>query len=95
MHTALYNMPLGFDERYPVENKDRYLGAVPGHEPPLPGEKFYLDEWNRALQARGLAKQQRGFYRQCNDYEESLGAFEWELSKDVHPDVFVGDFATR
>ena len=95
MHTAPYDTPLGFDERYEVENKDRYLGAVPAGEPPLPGEKFYLDEWDRALQARGLVKQQREFYRQWDDYEERLGAFEWELPKDAHPDVFVGEFAER
>lgn len=95
MHTAPYGAPMGFDERYEVENKDRYLGEIPGGEPPLPGEKFYLDEWDKALQARGLLKQQREFYRQWDDYEERLGAFEWELPEDAHPDVFVGDFATR
>lgn len=95
MHSAPYDAPMGFDERYPVENKDRYLGAVPAGEPPLPGEKFYLDEWDRALQARGLSKQQREFYRQWDDYEERLGAFEWELPADAHPDVFVGEFAAR
>jgi len=95
MHTAPYDTHLGFDERYEVENKDRYLGDVPAGEPPLPGEKFYLDEWDKALQARGLVKQQREFYRQWDDYEERLGAFEWELPEDAHPDVFVGDFVTR
>lgn len=95
MHTSPYETPMGFDERYEVENKDRYLGEIPGGEPPLPGEKFYLDEWDKALQARGLLKQQREFYRQWDDYEERLGAFEWELPEDAHPDVFVGDFTTR
>ena len=95
MHTAPYDTPLGFNERYEVENKDRYLGDVPAGEPPLPGEKYYVDEWDRALQARGLIKQQREFYRQWDDYEERLGAFEWELPEDAHPDVFVGDFATQ
>jgi len=95
MHAAPYDAPMGFHERYPVENKDRYLAPVPGGDPPLPGEKFYLDEWDRALQARGLVKQQREFYRQWVDYDERLGAFEWEPPSDAHPDVFVGDFATR
>jgi arylsulfatase A-like enzyme len=95
MHTAPYDAPMGFDERYEVENKDRYLAPVPAGEPPLPGEKYYLDEWDRALQARGLLKQQREFYRRREDYEERLGAFEWELPEDAHPDVFVGDFAER
>ena len=95
MHTAPYDADAGFHERYPVENKDRYLGSVPAGDPPLPGEKFYLDEWDRALQARGLVKQQREFYRQWDDYEDRMGAFEWDLPADAHPDVFVGDFAAR
>ena len=95
MHTAPYDTPMGFDERYEVENKDRYLAPVPAGEPPLPGEKFYLDEWDRALQAKGLLKQQREFYRQWEDYEDRLGAFEWELPEEAHPDVFVGDFTTQ
>ncbi|MFB6174283.1 MAG: sulfatase [Halobacteriales archaeon] len=93
MHAAPYDTPLGFDERYEVENKDRYLAPVPAGEPPLPGEKFYLDEWDRALAARGLLKQQREFYRRWEDYGDRLGAFEWELPEDAHPDVFVGDLA--
>lgn len=95
MHTAPYDTPMGFDERYEVENKDRYLAPVPGDEPPLPGEKFYLDTWDRALIARGDLKQQREFYRQRDDYQERLGAFEWEPPKESHPDVFVGEFAAN
>ena len=95
MHTAPYDTKMGFDERYEVENKDRYLAPIPAGEPPLPGDKYYLDEWDRALQARGLLKQQREFYRQWEDYEQRLGAFEWELPKDMHPDMFVGDFVSR
>ncbi|RJT07885.1 sulfatase [Halococcus sp. IIIV-5B] len=95
MHSAPYDAPMGFDERYEVENKDRYLAPVPAEEPPLPGEKFYLDEWDRALQAKGFTKQQREFYREWDDYEDRLGAFEWELPEDTHPDVFVGDFTEQ
>lgn len=95
MHTAPYDTPMGFDERYEVENKDRYLAHVPAGEPPLPGEKFYLDEWDRALQAKGFEKQQREFYRHWEDYDERMGAFEWELPEDTHPDMFVGDFAVQ
>lgn len=95
MHTAPYDAKMGFDERYEVENKDRYLAPIPAGEPPLPGEKFYLDEWDKALQARGLLKQQREFYREWDDYEQRLGAFEWELPREMHPDVFVGDFVSN
>lgn len=82
MHTYPYHTPLGFHERYVVENKDRFLE-----------ERFYFDEWDKALRFRGLAKQQRAFYRSRSDYRERLGAFEWELPEDAHPDNFVGDLA--
>ena len=82
MHTYPYHTPLGFHERYVVENKDRYLE-----------ERYYFDEWDKALHARGLVKQQRELYRQLPDYAERLGAFEWELPEDMHSDMFVGDLA--
>ncbi len=84
MHTWPMTTPLGFHERYVVENKDRYLEA-----------RYFFDEWDKALQARGLVKQQRELYRQLPDYNERLGAFEWELPEDAHPDIFVGNLATR
>jgi len=83
MHTWPYLTELGFHERYVVENKDRYLEG-----------RYYFDEWDKALRARGLVKQQREFYRRRPDYRESLGAFDWELPEDTHPDHFVGDMAT-
>ncbi len=83
MHTYPYHTPLGFHERYVVENKDRYLE-----------ERYYFDEWDKALKARGLVKQQRELYRQRDDYRERLGSFEWELPADMQSDNFVGDTAT-
>ncbi|MEK6236537.1 MAG: sulfatase-like hydrolase/transferase, partial [Planctomycetales bacterium] len=82
MHSYPYNTPLGFHERYVVENKDRYLE-----------ERYYFDEWDKALAARGLVKQQREQYRELPDYRERLGAFEWNLPEDLHSDMFVGDMA--
>lgn len=82
MHTYPYHTPLGFHERYVVENKDRYLE-----------ERWYFDEWDKALRARGLVKQQRELYRERPDYRERLGAFEWELPEDLHSDMFVGEMA--
>ena len=82
MHTWPFETDLGFDERYVVENKDRYLEG-----------RYYFDEWDKALRFRGLVKQQRELYRKLPDYRERLGAFEWELPEDTHPDVFVGDLA--
>ncbi|RMG37156.1 MAG: DUF4976 domain-containing protein [Planctomycetota bacterium] len=82
MHTYPYNTPMGFHERYVVENKDRYLE-----------ERYYFDEWDKALRARGLVKQQRELYRKLPDYRERLGAFEWQLPEDMHSDMFVGGMA--
>lgn len=82
MHSWPFETELGFDERYVVENKDRYLEG-----------RYYFDEWDKALAARGLVKQQREQYRKLPDYRHRLGAFEWELPEDTHPDTFVGDMA--
>lgn len=82
MHSWPFETPLGFDERYVVENKDRYLEG-----------RYYFDEWDKGLAARGLIKQQRELYRQLPDYRTSLGAFEWKLDEDMHPDMFVGNMA--
>lgn len=82
MHTFPYETPLGFHERFVVENKDRYLEG-----------RYFLDRWDMALQSRGLVKQQREQYRMREDYAERLGAFEWELPEETHSDMFVGDLA--
>jgi len=83
MHTLPFDAPAGFDERYIVENKDRYLE-----------HRWYFDEWDKALAAHGLIKQQRELYRKRADYAERLGAFEWELPEHLHADMFVGNLAT-
>lgn len=82
MHTIPYNADAGFHERYVVENKDRYMEG-----------RWYFDEWDKALAAHGLIKQQRTLYRQRDDYKDRLGAFEWELPEHLHSDVFVGNMA--
>ena len=82
MHTFPYETPLGFHERFVVENKDRYLEG-----------RYFWDRWDMALQAQGLVKQQRELYRKLDDYGERLGAFEWKLPPKTHSDMFVGDTA--
>ncbi|MBT3481405.1 MAG: sulfatase-like hydrolase/transferase [Opitutales bacterium] len=82
MHTWPFTTPMGFHERHVVENKDRFLEG-----------RYYFDEWDKALQSRGLVKQQRELYREYDDYKKSMGAFEWELPDDMHSDIFVGDRA--
>ena len=83
MHTVPFETPLGFHERFVVENKDRYLEG-----------RYYFDEWDKGLQARGLVKQQRESYRQRADYQESMGAFTWDFPEETQSDMFVGDMAT-
>ncbi|HMR34108.1 MAG TPA: sulfatase-like hydrolase/transferase [Geminicoccaceae bacterium] len=82
MHTIPYNAEAGFHERYVVENKDRYMEG-----------RWYFDEWDKALAAHGLKKQQRVLYREREDYRRSLGAFLWELPEQLHSDMFVGNMA--
>ncbi|QBX99475.1 DUF4976 domain-containing protein [Rhodophyticola sp. CCM32] len=79
MHTIPYLAPAGFDERFVVENKDRYMEG-----------RYFLDEWDRALAAHGLVKQQREKYREFPDYKDRLGAFTWDLPPNLQSDNFVG-----
>jgi arylsulfatase A-like enzyme len=82
MHTIPYNSDSGFHERYVVENKDRYMEG-----------RWYFDEWDKALAANGLVKQQREHYRKLEDYRDRLGCFDWELPEALHSDAFVGNMA--
>jgi arylsulfatase A-like enzyme len=82
MHTEPLDDKFGFHERYVVENKDRYLE-----------DRFFSDEWDKALKAHGLVKQGRPLYRQYPDYGERMGAFEWELPEKLQSDMFTGDTA--
>ena len=83
MHTWPFTAPCGFHERFVVENKDRYLEG-----------RWFFDEWDKALAARGLVKQQRELYRQRDDYFQKLGAFTWDLPAELQSDNFVGNFAS-
>lgn len=83
MHTMPIEGGFGFHERHVVENKDR-------DHPNLP---FFLDNWDKAIHARGAYKPSRVTYAKRPDYDEALGAFVWEQDEDLHPDVFVGETA--
>tara|TARA_Y100000588_G_scaffold362601_1_gene424460 strand:+ start:981 stop:2414 length:1434 start_codon:yes stop_codon:yes gene_type:complete len=83
MHTMPWETPLGFHERYVVENKDRYRS-----------DRWFVDEWDKALRVRGLEKPSRATYAELSDWEDRLGAYEWGLPEEMHPDNFVGDFAS-
>ena len=83
MHAGPYQAPLGFHERYVVENKDRFGTPV----------KFF-DELDKAIAAHGKEKPGKPMYlRDVPDYSERLGAFEWPIDSHLHPDEFVGDTA--
>ncbi len=82
MHSQPFEAPMGFHQRFVVENKDRYLEG-----------RYYFDEWDKALAARGLVKQQRALYRQREDYRERMGAFTWDLPAETQSDNFVGGLA--
>lgn len=82
MHTVPYDAKAGFDERFIVENKDRYLDG-----------RWFFDEWDKALAHQGFVKPQRELYRKRADYAERLGAFAWELPAALHSDNFVGGMA--
>lgn len=51
------------------------------------------DQWDKALWIRGERRPTRTHYRKRADYRMRLGAFEWELEEDLHPDVFVAGHA--
>ncbi|MEX0321612.1 MAG: sulfatase [Puniceicoccaceae bacterium] len=82
MHTEPLEDKFGFHERYVVENKDRYLE-----------DRYFSDEWDKALKAHGLVKQGRPLYRQYPEYRDSMGAFEWKLPEPLQSDMFTGDTA--
>lgn len=82
MHTIPYDARAGFDERFVVENKDRYLEG-----------RWFFDEWDKALATHGLRKQQREDYRKRDDYRSRLGAFTWDLPPALQSDNFVGETA--
>tara|TARA_Y100000590_G_scaffold410851_1_gene504284 strand:- start:658 stop:1800 length:1143 start_codon:yes stop_codon:yes gene_type:complete len=85
MHTTPFDSnKTGFQERFVVENKDRFLQGAE-----------FLDEWDKALMANGLDKPGRIKYRTRKDYHDSLGAFLWDLPEHLHSDMFVGDMAIR
>jgi arylsulfatase A-like enzyme len=58
-------------------------------------DRAYYDEWDKALQSRGLVKPSRytRFQRNPSEYREALGCFVWDLDDGMHPDFFVGDNA--
>lgn len=82
MHTIPYDAPAGFNERFVVENKDRFYEG-----------RWFADEWDKSLVHQGAVKPSRARYRELPDYHERLGAFDWPLADHQHADVFIADTA--
>lgn len=82
MHTLPYDAKAGFHERFVAENKDRFYEG-----------RWFADEWDKALVARGQIKPSRAAYRELPDYKERLGAYEWTLPPESHADFFLGGLA--
>lgn len=80
MHFQPFDAQGGFHVRHTLENKERRNKEV---------GLYYLDEWDRALAAHGIAA--RPNYRAWPDFEERLGAYEWPLAPELHSDNFTGD----
>jgi arylsulfatase A-like enzyme len=72
------NAPCGFDQRFIVENKDRF------HRP-----RFY-DDWDIHLHQLGVEYPTRLTYAKRDDYPTALGAYEWHLPENLHWDAYVG-----
>ncbi len=85
MHTSPFEEPFGFHERHVVENKDRANPLLP----------YFLDNWDKAIWARGHEKPSRITYRRRSDYRDSLGAFVWDIPEDLHSDNFVPNLASH
>ncbi len=81
MHTQPFDTPCGFEQRFVVENKDRFF---------LPR---YYDDWDRHLKQLGVQPPNRASYQKHPDYETALGAYEWTLPKELHWDNFVPNTA--
>ena len=88
MHINPYDAKGGFHQRFPVENKDRALFLEEA-------ERAIYDEWDKALNARGVTKPSRytRFAKDPEGFKRALGAFEWDLPEDLHSDNFIGDTA--
>ena len=82
MHTTPFLAPAGFDERYVVENKDRYLQGA-----------SFIDEWDKALIARKLTPNQA----ESSIVEGPITRNRWghssgDYDEDLQSDNFVGGF---
>jgi len=85
MHTSPFEESFGFHERHVIENKDRANPMLP----------YFLDNWDKAIWARGHEKPSRVTYRRREDYRDRLGAFVWDIPEDLHSDNFVPNLANH
>ncbi len=81
MHTQPFDVPCGFDQRFIVENKDRFNTP-----------RFY-DDWDKYLKQLGVQPPTRLTTPLEPDYATCLGAYVWPLDKTLHWDHYVPDVA--
>ncbi|MDQ8194062.1 sulfatase-like hydrolase/transferase [Coraliomargarita sp. SDUM461004] len=81
MHTQPFDAKCGFDQRFIVENKDRF------NEP-----RFY-DDYDKHLKQLGKTPPNRLTTPRAPDYTTNLGAFAWPLDKELHYDYYVAKTA--
>ncbi|MCY4107993.1 MAG: sulfatase-like hydrolase/transferase [Chloroflexi bacterium] len=91
MHADPYGGRHGFHERQVVENKQRRAAEVQW----AGNRHVFNDELDKALWARGHTRLEKDYFRTLPEFETSLGAYDWHLDDDLHPDFFVGDLALR
>ncbi len=89
MHAEPYEGMHGFHERQVVENKQRRFAEPLWTGNPHP----FNDEWDKALQRRGLRRLEKEDFIHREHRFEELGAYDWWYDNDLHPDTFVGDMA--
>ena len=83
MHTFPFETPLGFHERYVVENKDRYLEG-----------RYYFDEWDKALHKfvtrtynPKLADSHKAQFAAVNDQRKQIGSL---IARGITPATAEG-----
>ena len=80
MHTAPLRLPVGFDQRTVVENKN-YEQGLHGPDP---------DDYDLYLAQFGLKRPAISYYRDIDSWPDLLGATVWPHAEELFPDNFVG-----
>ncbi len=80
MHTGPIRLPVGFEHRTVVENKN----YKQGHHGPDP------DDYDHFLLHHGLKRPALTYYQDIDDWPDRLQATTWPHADELYPDNFVG-----